>query len=216
MTVLLSTILPKSAALCNDPSQTVYTNDKLLPFAKMVNADFLLNLASNGMPLIEEEVASAVVSAGAVVYPSQPADLIIPIELSERAYGSTGLYVPMVKRAWDPEEAKSTILRYWSWREGIIKFLGATTNRQVKLRYQKTVNAIESVSSAIPADQAEQFFVFKIAEYASRFLGENPSRADALFGQAEMALNQFLNTEVRKTQNIPVRRPAYNWRRGWR
>jgi len=216
MAITLATILPKSAALCNDPSQTVYTADKLLPFAKIAHGDFLLELASNGMPLIEEEVASASIAALATAYPSQPTDLVVPIELSERAYGSSDQYIPMTKRVWDPDEARTTILRYWTWREGLIRFLGATTARQVRLRYQKTPNAIESTSSAIPADAAEQYYVFKIAELASRFLGENPSRADALFGSAMSALNKYLNAEVKKLQNVPVQRPGYNWRRGWR
>ncbi len=220
MAVLVSDVIAESAALLNDPSQTLYTNTKILPFVKKAYQELENHCIANGIPVVNEVSAVLDVAAAATTIATQPTDMVEPIWLGERPDGSsTGTtYTPMIERAWDPNEEQTDTLRYWVWREESIKLLGATAAREVLLRYHKNFGAGSiTTASTIAVSNGKTFLAARSAALASVFLGENESRAAALQNDADVALETLIATSIRRSQNLPARRRPFkvSLRRSW-
>lgn len=218
MAITAQTPLTEAKSLLNDPNGSIYTDTSMLPLLQKAYAELQTKLMLNGMPVLKEKATAIAVNAGTVALgdgAGLPSDFIYPIELKERVAGAgaTTLYEDMVELEWEPNTPQSTKLVYWNWREEEIKFLGATTNREVLVKYMKGLTRITATTTPISVNNATTFLAARCAAISALVLGSNPSRAEALNADAGMALQDLLGILVRRQQGIPIRRRVNRYRR---
>lgn len=204
--MLVNDILDEAAALLNDPTQKMYTDVILLPYVKRSFQDLQLQLHLEQVQVLNEISTVQEVNAGSTTLPSLPTDLIQPSKMEERLSGSTNSFSPMYEKQWEPNTTPGTSLVYWTWREQIINFIGATTKREVKLYYLKNLAAIVDANSVIPVSYCQPFMASRTAYYAAAFAGENPTKAKMLKDDADEAFEKLLTVEANRRQSMPVRR----------
>src|SRR5215831_13102029 len=154
MPLLVSDITPLVGSCLNDDNQITYTNTLLLPFVKMAWEDLRLDLSVTGNLRINEETSNvltlAIGQTDFVTAGIQPSGLLEPLMVFERLAGSSDLFLPMSPIQWEPQIQATSSLRYWDWRKQHIITIGATTTREVKIRYQMAL--IDITSSADTLD----------------------------------------------------------------
>lgn len=138
----LATVCGKVRALLNDLDVQEYRDSVLLPYVGLAQSELDGFLASKGIERYRLE-AKVTVPAGTAVLtatssPAFPADLRQPVVLHERPAGSTSAdaWRGMVQIREDlPNREPGEVLGLWSWQGGAIRFLGATTDREVQIDY---------------------------------------------------------------------------------
>lgn len=213
-------ILDLVASLMNDTAKTKFTYTATLPYFNIALAEMQEHLELSEIPVMEKTAAAVTVTAGQTVVASgttaanYPSDLVSIQQLWERLAGSSDPYTPMFKRDYLPhylDGIETSDLVYWTWLDQEIQFIGATTDRDVKLDYirQRFVNIITDTTTAIDVMNSRTFLEFKTASLCSRFIGENPTRADALLAEAQLAKERLIGINVKDKQDIQVRRKPF-------
>jgi 3-dehydroquinate dehydratase len=148
--------------------------------------------------------------------PALPSTLIVPITLWERLSGTTVDYSRMTPcRTLPKTEVITEYLQYWSYQKQIIKFLGATSDREVKIDYlADNFSVAEDASDRINLFNAKSFLSYRTAALAADFQGENEERATKLNANAQNALDKLLNLDIKNQQNMPARRRPF--RASWK
>jgi hypothetical protein len=148
------------------------------------------------------------VSGGA---PALPQDLIQPLEVLERQSGSNSVFVRVTPIDGGlPEIRQGAALGYYEWRDDKIFFKGATTARDLRLRYAswQPALAIDDVIE-IPIMRCNRAMAYLIASEWARSRGA--AVADNLYAMAEMEIKAITNRTARRKASIPYRRRAYGY-----
>jgi hypothetical protein len=119
----------------------------------------------------------------------------------------------MTETDWEPTAIPTNRLNYWNWREEEIKFLGATVNREVRIRYMKGLTRITATTTPVTILNSTTFLGARCATIAAFVIGNNPARATALSDDAGSALSDLLAILVKRGQGLPVRRRVNRFRR---
>lgn len=212
MPLLASEVMDEAAAVyLNDAAKSRWPYTVLLPYLKSAVGELQAELESNDLPPLYE--IAAVITVNAAVEPllDLPADFVFPIYLEERAVGETRWH-PMDELSWEPDMDRASELKVWVYREGVIKLLGATTNRQVKLRYLRSLNQIISENTVIEVANAKGFLAARTAGLASQFGGSATVRGENANGRAEYFKRLVISSITKRLQDKPVRRRRYRWR----
>lgn len=192
----------------NDPSGTRFTSTVLLPYVRTVNRFLETELLENNVQTLNEVADDLVLSAGGTEYFPLPQDFLFPIRLEERLSGSTDQFTPMVERPWTPNQEQSDKLKYWIYRREKILFLGATTDREVRLFYQCAFTPIEAVEDSVYRN-AYDYLIAGTAAMAHKFISQNDSLASDCNDLAEKELASVINIMTKKKQAMPVRKRPY-------
>lgn len=203
-------------ALLNDPDGNIYPDARVIPFMQKAYRELQTKMMLNGLPVMKETSTDIPVAAGTLFLgdgAGLPTDFVYPIELHERPLNAVTYFETMKELPWEGDYVSSERLLYWNWREEEIKFAGATTNREVRVRYMKGLTRITGVASVLAINNAVSFLAVRTASLAARFLGSNPSRADSLDGDAGMALSDLLGILVKREQGLGIRRRVNRYRR---
>lgn len=217
MSTIASDVNVQAAALLTDPTQITFTHAVLLPYLRIAWRELEEALVANGIQDVEEKFTTAqTITANTTEWTGQPTDLLIPIELFERKVGGTVDDWELVKeRQSDPFEVPQSKLENWWFAEGLIKFKGATENREVILRYQRELIVISSESTPLPVPGCISFLSFRTAGLIARVRG-NKSRADDLDADASRHFDTLVGIKVKDEQATPVRPRRYaHGRRGF-
>lgn len=223
MPILFSSPLAEARALLNDVSGAIYGDTPMIPLGNKVYKELQLKVAALGISTSKELTSTPIdvpaltlkLADGALL----PADLIYPLRLYERSDGSTDLadFREMTEEEWEQNEKPQETLDVWTWREGEIKFRGATTAREVQIRYVKSLGSITATSSVIAILNSEQWIAQRLAAVAALVIGHNPTRASALNEDLTEIWSDLRATLVKRKQAIPVRRRRTRYRvyGGW-
>jgi len=152
----------------------------------------------------------AVLLDGALVLPT---DLLSPEFLWERPSGSN---LPFVQMSSPKEGLVSALqgpaLNQWEWRQNAIWFRGATTLRDIRIRYRRL-----EANIAPGTDYTTIYVDFPGAANALAYLiafryvmSRNPDTSVLVRAEADRHLTNMLKRIVRAKQGIDYRRPAYN------
>jgi hypothetical protein len=185
-----------------------FTNAILMPYIKMALGYMETNLEENGVACKNEIDSAIPVKANATELTPLPADFIMPIALKERAAGSSDLYTDMHQRPWEPEITPGDKLVYWTWRHDRIMLAPATTDREVKLYYQRTF-PIANVTTDVVYGYARQFLSAKTAALVHMLVSQNETLASVCDNQANLNMEQIINIQIKKLQAMPYRRRPY-------
>lgn len=216
--------MPLSASDCmteaasvylNDSARTRWTNARLLPYLRSAYLELQAALEENDLPPLYEVSLSLTLNAGEKELTAPPVDMIFPLRLTERAPGETR-YTDMDEINWEPDEDAQSKLYKWVFREGKIQFLGATTTRQVKIQYTRSLNTIAGENTNLEIPNAQGFLGARTAGLASSFGGRATERAAEANARAEYFKNAIINGLNKRTQDRPVRRRRYQMSGGTR
>lgn len=213
--------MPLAASDCMDEAANVYLNDSsrtrwsysiLLPYLRSAYRELQAALEENDLPPLYEISAILTVNAGAVELASPPADMTLPISLEERGVGETN-FTDMTEMTWEPEASQQTKLNNWVFREGKIQFLGALSNRQVKIRYIRSLGTITGENTVLEIPNALGFLAARTAGLASSFGGMATERGLQANARGDAFLTAIISGLTKRLQSRPVRRRRYPFRR---
>lgn len=215
--MIASDVMDKVASVClNDSSKSVYTYDKQLPLLQVAYSELGKFYRQNNLAMTNElstivEITTSMRDWGGTTGPALPTDLISIQKIGERDFGSTEDFIEMKRCEFLPmTQILTNQLIFWAWQGQVVKFLGANTNRDVQMQYiGDSFSAITSAGSTINVKDCDNFLMFRTAGLCARFIGENPTRADALDVDATVALDQLLNMGTKERQVMPVRRRPF-------
>ena len=224
--VVASDVMDRAAALLNDTALSIYTYAVQLPYLKMAVDDLQLQVEANNIAISNDVSAAINVASGVtkLTYsstPPYPSDLVSIQALYEREDLTTQDWMQMRRCDFLPEiTSTSNYLTWWCWQDQEIRFLGATSDREIKIHYTSAAIAnVTSSSSSIYVYNAISPLAFKTASLCARFIGENPTRADSLQIEANTAYEYFLAILIKENQvNSSRRRPfmaSYKIRGSW-
>lgn len=210
MAVLASDVMDQARVFLNETGAVKYTNTVLLPYLKIAGDELNTRLNENSIPTIKKADALQVIAPGTLTY-TVPADFYEPIVIHERANGSALLsdFIPMTRVKDIPDEAQTNDLRWWSFLGQTITFLGATSSRQLRLRYNFLIPTFGAASDTVTTLNAKTFLSARVAALAAGFIDEDLSRAKILADYAEDQLNALINIGTKDLQAHPVRRMKF-------
>ena len=204
-----SDVMIDVAAKLNDPSQSVYTNDVQLPFVGMANRELQILFELNGIPILKTKSIPILVSAFATDLINYPPDFIEPIQLQERTPGSQELYVDMEEREWVPDEDLTNYLRFWVFQDNLVKFLGAKIDREVKVKYRRTLNPLTAPGSNVEVADAQPWLVARVCQMVENDVMNSPTRAQLREPEVIRAKDDLVRKLLKNTQALGVRRRPY-------
>ena len=200
-------------AYLNDKDAITFTNTVLLPILKEAYDQFQSQLQLNNLQLTNS-IAEIPVPAGSLTL-SQPGDFMYPVNLEERDLTSTDPadYVAMEQMTWEPSRQQSTNLLQWVYRNGDVKFIGATTARKVKLYYQSAFPTIQDGLSLVKGNSIS-YLAAKTAAIAHLFINQNETLAEQANSIAQQQMREVVQIAVKRTQSLWARRRPYRpfWR----
>ena len=217
-------------SLLNDAAGNLFTDAVLLPYvnsgyrkvqralANVQSGTFVTDNVLLVVSAIAQEDASAQVSiTDATAPPNQlPSDLLVPEKLWERANGSSDDFAEMTDLTGHgglPSETQGQTLRYWEWRADGLYFLGATTDTQIRLRYQKSYPDLADATSPVLIRQAQEAIAYIAAAMAGAARGApQVERWDAA---GDDALEDLLSRATQREQRTARRRRPFSSRAGF-
>lgn len=159
----LSTVTAKTRALLGDLDAQLYKDSFLVTYVGMAQSQLDAFLASKGVARYRKE-ALLTVPAGTTeltltTTPALPADFVHAVVLHERPSGSTkpSEWVGMNRVRDDlPNIDPGEALVLWNEQGGALRFVGATTDRQVQLDYMCVPAEVALPGDTLPmANSAE-------------------------------------------------------------
>ncbi len=202
-----------SAAALNDTQLTIFPYSVQLPYLQMALSELQELLELNNVPVTNTVPVSIIVPTGILGIgggngqPALPAGLIEIQQLFERTSGTNQAYTEMTKCEFLPEyQVTWQSLIYWTWQEQTIKFLGATSDREVKIHCIRAIMPdLTDATNPIDIINSKMFLVYRTAALCAQFIGENPTRATELNNDAAAALDRTLGISTKGRQSIAVR-----------
>lgn len=222
--MLASEVMNASASLLNDTALSIFTYTTQIPYLNIAMSELQEECELNNVPITNKTSAAIVVAAGITGIgggggqPNLPSGLVEPLDLQERATGSTYSYIPMTRSDFLPSNlTATTLLCFWSWEGEVIKFPenGATGSIDIKMHYMRSIfPTIISENDQIIMTNSKTFLTYRNAALCAQFIGENESRAADLNGMAMLALGRALGISTKGRQSIFTRRRPFNaaWR----
>lgn len=209
--MLASEIMDEAAALMNDSQKFTWGYTELLPYLQRAHATMELHFFLNGVRELKEISTFIAIPAGSKTIPP-PTDFVQPISIEERAFGSTDSYTRITEAEWG-EDLDSDNVQFWVFREGELNINPPRGDREVRLRYRRSLITITSENSNISVMLSKPYLSAKTAANASAFGASNAERAAILNAEANDCLTMLINSEIRNQQGIKFRRRPYGSRR---
>lgn len=213
------------AELENNGSETLIEDEYFFVVAGISGEDPSAQvIVSDTAQIIEQAGGAVTFNEPTLAAPPNvlPLDIYRPIKLWERLNGTSFGFVEM-----DDRSAKgglpaalgqgSTALLYWEWRDDGLAFLGATSDVQIRMRYQKMLMPASDPTASIGVRNGVNYLTYQTAFLAQQaHKGAAAAAATGYQAVAAESLNKMVIAIVR-TQQKPVRRRAHSRgnRRGW-
>ena len=190
-------------------SVATYLNGVTLTISTVTSTTFTAPyFASNSGPTSDSGLATNTLDPTLAL----PVDLLIPEFLWERQTGSNLPFHPMRQ----PQEGlqsrlQSVALHEWEWRDNAIYFIGAQTQRDVRIRYRRLEanlpagTVYSNVSVDLPG--SSEALAYLIAYYYDET--RSPENAAIFLTRAEYHIMQMIKRGVRQRQGIEYRRRQY-------
>lgn len=226
MSYTLTSITPRIRARLNDTQVTggsIYTDNALLPFAQDACDELQGMIELYGILAIETITSNPItipantLSMSYTSSPAIPANILEPQRIEERLAGSTDMFVMMTRRQWEPDVLPTDSLRYWTYREEEIFFVGSNVTREIKIYGTKRLFNIQTIGDTINLNNSQMFLITRIAALAAQHIGENYTRAKELNDEADKNLDWLLRIGIKSKQGARTRRRPYiiTSRRRW-
>lgn len=202
-------VMDLAAAALNDADKELYSYARQLPFLKAASDDLDLEFAAYGLETHKSK-CDIDVDAGDVEL-TLPCNFFMPIKLQERLKTSTNEddFVDMTERVFEPSTTPGVSLDYWAFRKGLIKFVGANTNRTVRLFYYQMLRTNNDPGIVQSIGLAKNFLAFKTASYCAGSIGASVSEYERLGIIAAQTLDTLITNYVKNSQGTRSRRKPF-------
>lgn len=145
-----------------------------------------------------------------------PKDLLMPIRLWERLSDTTDTFVDMYEAVDGlPSAWQNDRLVYWEWRGDRINFLGATTERDIRIRYQGVfpqffTATMSFASTYVPIIDCEDAVAYLCAKRIAVALGASQQSIASMTADSQKHLFDLRNQQVRRMQQKKYSRRAFD------
>lgn len=222
-----ASVMDKAASLMNDTAKTSYTYAAQMPYLNMALRELSEHFQLNNIPVTNETSIPITITVGIKNIrpfdgigsspgsgdPTYPQDLVEIQGIYERLAGSSDPFIPLTKREFLPhaiDDLPTSSLQYWIWEGQIIKFVGALTEREIKLDYIKTLfPEVTNQAALLGVIHAETFLFYRTAALVTQFIGENETRATELNNFAVLAMDRVTAISSKARQSITTRRRPF-------
>lgn len=210
----LDVALKSARAYLGDTRGVTWTDTMLIPLAQEAHREFVSELELNGVPVTKTVSAVQTINAGVLVF-TLPTGFIKPIDLHERAVGGGDADFDLMNEVrFLPDVTRDTKLIYWTWQTGAIKFVGATTNREVRARYTASITVPALRTDDLGFPDMEQFIGARTAALAKSSVGRDNDAA-ALDTIANTRMARLIRIHVKGQQSLPVTRIPFRRKGFW-
>jgi len=203
----------------NDIDGITWTDAHLLPYIQEAHKELQVQLSLNDIAVVRVQVTNAPFISGLHLLAGQtslsaaglmPIGLIEPIAVNERDWGDTTPedYLDMLRMPWLPNYTQNNFLYYWTWQQEDILFLGATTDRDIQIRYRTSLATPLNMNSTMGFLRAELYVGPRAASLACYTTGD-VKKGQLFQGQADKNLDMVIRSNVKNDQGTAVRRRAY-------
>jgi hypothetical protein len=206
-------VMNSSAALLNDVALTIFTYGVQIPFLNIAIGELQEGMQQFSVPAANKLSDPIVINIGVDniggTGPALPTDLLEPQGIMERVNGSSDAYTALTKQEFLVFSAVPVgTLNVWTWQEQIIKFVGSTVARQIRINYIRTVlTPVTASTDVITLFNSQTFLAFRTAALCAQFIGENKERADELNNFAINAANRFIDINSKGDRDFVRRKP---------
>jgi hypothetical protein len=204
---LASVALKSARVFLGDINGITWPDTILLPILQEAHSELVQELEKFSLPIILHQSCIILVPAGARCLGSnQPDTLVEPISIMERIPGTDMEdFELMIRMTFIPTVDLDEDLTYWAWQGQQIKFLGATQDREIILRYKGSVATPQTLNDPLGFTFAERYIGPRIASIAWDSVGKDGKKFQTL---AENNLYKIVQSNVTNDQR-PVRRKGY-------
>lgn len=209
------------ASLMNDTAQYQYTNENVLPYLNIAMRDLMeifevanvqyTNATSEilNIPAGTREIGP---SGGP---PQLPSGLIEIQNVWERQAGIDP-WIPMSRKEFLPyyeEGVEISQFLVFVYNEGKIQVLPANQDNDLKIDFIKNmfnlpIN-INQMAMQMPFNLCQSYLEYRGAQLCSMYIGENPTRAEQLGMDAQLAIDRALSIYAKGRQAINTRRRPF-------
>lgn len=209
------------AALMNDTLQIVYTPANVLPYINIALRDLqeifeTANVQYTNATSIEITVPAGTTEIGVSGGPPQlPTGLIEIQNLWERQAG-VDPWIPMVRKEflpYDLDGPRISQFLIFVYENGRIKVLAANQDNDLKIDFIKDMFTlpinIAQIDIQLPFNLCQSYLEYRGAQLCSMYIGENPTRAEALGLDAQLAIDRALGIYSKGRQSISTRRRPF-------
>ena len=223
----LSTVTAKTRALLGDLEAQLYADSFLVTYVGMAQSQLDAFLASKGVARYRKE-ALITVPAGTVeltltTTPALPADFVHAVALHERPSGSTKAsdWIGMARVREDlPNLEQGETLGLWNEQGGALRFVGATTDRQVQLDYMCVPSEVALPGDTLPMANSAEALAYLTAYLVAESAGAHQAASRFWAGPGGRAGGYLLERDNLYTSELrrrpPVRRGSPYRRRSAR
>lgn len=214
------------ASLMNDTAQYQYTNVNVLPYLNIAMRDLMeifetanvqyTNATSEILNIPAYVSGPTIIEIGPSGGPPQlPQGLIEIQNLWERQSG-VDPWTRMTRKEFLPyyeEGVLTSQFLVYTYNEGKIKMLAANQNNDLKIdfiknMFQLPIN-IDQMGLQLPFNLCQSYLEYRGAQLCSMYIGENPTRAEQLGIDAQLAIDRALSIYSKGRQAINTRRRPF-------
>lgn len=211
MPVSSGSVMARSAAHLNDPSQLVYTPTVLLPFLGAAVDELGEEMAVYELaPLIKDDVEILVASGDTIL--ALPSDFVEPINLFERSQGSNNEWIEVRENDYiDPYlfTTPSELISQWAVRNLTILINPPTIAREVKLTYLRGL-IDPTLNNNVDIDITRNFLALLTARNAAADAGNSMTKANSYEKRIDRSRDRVITRLHKANQSIKgVRRLPY-------
>ena len=169
---------------------------------------------NHSIPAAQRTVVFAVKAGDTSLDPSTAhSDFTEPDMVEDRPTGTTTPYrevIPVMSLNGQPQEDGLIVYKY---EDGILWFVGATTDRDVRINYTSNGATPTAFDSTLAFPDSLRYLGLKTAALALEPVEGGGSLSARLEQRAQEALDSWLHKQLRQTQAISLVRPRFGVRR---
>lgn len=207
----LATITARVQALCNDQEVQVLTQTFLLPYINAMQEELTQRLRSAGVDRLRFssvlDVPAGTTSITTASTPPLPTSPVLdePDVLFEKDHGADdSTYREMIESQQLPDIPQQSALVYWNWDGGTINFVGATTERDVRVHYFGDLAALTDSTDTISIVGSNNALAFLTA--AAVMLSRDVATAAQFQAKGNYYIDLLINEQIKVKQREPLRR----------
>lgn len=211
--MLASAIMNQAASVyLNDAARSLYSYTVQLPMLMAANQELeqLLLQYNAQQPKVKSSVINVDAAATEITITTLT-DFLLPMNIWERERSSTNedAWSLMTEKEVEPNAIAVVGLTIWSFRNNKIYIVPSSSNREVKIEYQRMQLVLDASSDTVDFYLSNNYLASKTAELCARYIGMNGTVADSIRD------NEFLKHEDKLTNililnqqgNVARRRP---------
>jgi hypothetical protein len=196
--------------LLNDDAGLQWHDPTLMPKMVLAWNELVAKLVLNGVPALYNTTSPWIdIPAGQLnLGADQPTNLQVPIKMYElQPDDVVSNNIPMTKKDFLPNLQQDSTLRFWAWIQQTIQFIGSTCDRWVQLDYLGNVPTPVATTDTLFFNLSETYLGPRVA---AMVMSGTPQGQD-FQKTAEVNLSMLVRTEVKNSQNLPVRRKPFSY-----